>query len=239
MLGRTSLALALILSLCLPGCDKLGGSSSSSKKSEAKSSESDESESSDESSSKSKKKKKKKKADEESEEEASAKPTAAPAPTPSATETAPAPSAAPSAETMSGDAKRYPQQEVADTGKLAISNPVPARKEADNRSETVLVLQPGNEVNRVARMGPYELVSWTNKSGDKFGWIEIAKAVKPGTVLPQPSAHVPAPEFDDVRFPKDGGTTAPKTDAGTTTPKVDAGTTAPKVDAGKVKTDAF
>lgn len=228
MFVRSTLALAIIAALCLPGCDKLGGTSSKKSDSKAEESESgDSSDSSDETGSKSKKKKKKKKGDDT---EASAKPTADPTPPPAPT---PTETVAPSAPPATGDVKRYPE-EVADSGRLGISNAVAARKEADTRSETIVTLQPGNEVQRVARLGAYMLVSWKSRDGDKFGWIEYARALKPGTVLEQPTARPASTEFDDVRFPRDGGTTTPKVDAAVptaTTPK-----TAPTVPA---KTDAF
>ena len=230
MFVRSTLALAILAALYLPGCDS--GASSSKKNAKAEESESsDSSESSDETAAKSKKKKKKKKSDDES--AASAKPTAEPTPPPAPTpEPTPSETAAPSAAPASGDAKRYPQ-EVADSGSLGISNAVAARKEADNRSETIVTLQPGNKVQRVARMGPYMLVSWKSRDGDKFGWIEYARALKPGTVLDQPTARPASTEFDDVRFPKDGGTTPPKVDAA---PTATAPKTAPTT---KTKTDAF
>jgi hypothetical protein len=218
MAGRRSWLLVLVLAVALGGCDQLGGKKDSA----------DKETSADEDDSKKKKKKKKKKADdeeEEEEEEASAKPTAEPTATatataepaataePSATVEAAATASASADPAATGDVKRY-KDEVPDSGKLAISNPVTARKEANTTSETIVVIQPGSEVTRVARLGPYTLVSWKSKTGDKFGWIETSKAQKhtdlpdAGVVAKPDAAKKPdsgRPEFGLPSFKKDGG----------------------------------
>ena len=193
-IGRTLSVACIMLAFGATSCDKLGGAKKSS----------DETSSDDESDDTPKKKKKKKKSDDE--DEPTAKPTAtqtaapAPTPAPSPTDTAPA-------GPNTGDVKRYPE-ETPDKGNLSISQAVAARKEANRSSELVLTLQPGSEVQRMARYSTFTLVTWKNKSGDHYGWVETSKAFK-DTVL-------------------DAG--APKEIEGLGSTKFDAG---PKIDAGK------
>lgn len=155
-------------------CDKLGGT----KKDESSASD-------DDSSSKKKKKKKKKAEDDDDDEAPSATPTASatasasatPTATPSATAeptAAPTASASAAPDASSGDVKRY-SDETPDHGDLNISKPSPAHKEAQPSSEIVITLQPGSQVQKVARWGTWSLVSWKNKSGEHFGWIDNKK----------------------------------------------------------------
>lgn len=198
---RALCVVGILLAFSTTSCDKLGG------KKDETSSDSKDKDDDDDSSSKSKKKKKKKKDDDDSDDEdkakpsatASAAPVAPPTPTPTPSDTA--------APQDTGDVKRYPD-ETPDKGNLSISSAVAARKEANRTSELVLTLQPGSQVQRVARYTTYTLVSWTNKSGTHYGWVETNKA------------------FKDITF--DGG--APKEIEGLGQTKFDAG---PKIDAGK------
>lgn len=163
LIGRV--LLATFLGSGVASCDKLGMGGKKEETAE-KASDSDSADESDEDGDKKKKKKKKKKSDDET-------PTATAAPTPAPT---PPPTPAPTTPTTSGEAKRY-TGETPDSGQLAISKTVPARKEADRKSEVVVTLQPGSAVTRVARYGGYVLVTWTNKSGEHFGWVELSQAV--------------------------------------------------------------
>jgi hypothetical protein len=182
--SRTLLVAFIAIAFGSTGCDKLGLGGK----------KSDESSSSDDDSSSKKKKKKKKKSDDEDtdEESPSASATASAAPTATATASATAAptasaSAAPSASApepeATGDVKRYPD-ETPDHGDLSITKASPAHKEATTSSEVVITLQPGSAVQRVAKYQTWQLVSWKNKSGEHFGWIDNRKT----TTLDHPDA---------------------------------------------------
>ena len=70
------------------------------------------------------------------------------------------------------DVVRYSGMEVNDSGQAGIRQAVQARRAADWSSTTVATLYPGTVVNRIARYGNYNLVSWTGSAGAQQGWVD-------------------------------------------------------------------
>jgi hypothetical protein len=169
---RLSVFALVVLGLEASACDKLA------KKDEAAADTSDSDDA------KSKKKKKKKDDEENADATATASATASAAPTASATATATAEASAappPSASaamppTSTGEAKRYPDETPLPDKKRTVKRTATARKEADHSSDIVVTLQNGNEVSQVAERKEFTLVTWKNKSGDHYGWVDTAQA---------------------------------------------------------------
>jgi hypothetical protein len=107
--------------------------------------------------------------------------------------------AAPAA--AAGDVVRYPQ-ETADSGSYTAWQAVRARKSADPNSETVMILQPGSGVQRIAKYGGFTLVQWGTPQGPKMAWVETSQMIRPILY----DAGVGTGSFGASNF---GGATAP------------------------------
>ncbi len=77
-----------------------------------------------------------------------------------------------------GDVVRYPG-ETPETGSYVAWQAVRARKAADANAETVMIIQPGSGLVRVARYGGYTLIQWGTPQGPKQAWVETAQMIRP------------------------------------------------------------
>jgi hypothetical protein len=148
-----------------------------------------------------KKKKKKKKSDDDDEAPsaepsasavATAEPTASATAEPSAVASAEPSASASATAAYSGEATRYPDETQLPDEKRKIRNVVAARKETDHVSEVVVTLQPGNEVDQVAERHEFTLVTWKNKSGDHYGWVDTLQAFQDRSIATTPVPQVSA-----------------------------------------------
>ena len=141
------------------------------------------------------------------------------------------------------DVVRYAGMEVNDSGQAGIRQAVQARRAADWSSSTIATLYPGTVVNRVARYGNYNLVSWTGSAGAQTGWVDSSVAfsslridagvgLQPPTVFGATTINQPpvvtAPPPVVTAPPKPTATTAPPLPTATTPPKPTATVTPPK-----------
>ena len=81
------------------------------------------------------------------------------------------------------DVVRYSGMEVNDSGQAGIRQAVQARRAADWSSTTVATLYPGTVVNRLARYGNYNLVSWTGSAGVQQGWVDTNVAFSSARII--------------------------------------------------------
>jgi hypothetical protein len=102
----------------------------------------------------------------------------------SASASAAASASASSGPRMSVEAMRYDDETSLPDKKRAVTMTAPARKAADRTSDIVVTLQPGNEVTQVAERHEFTLVTWHNKSGDHYGWVETNVAFRDTGVHP-------------------------------------------------------
>jgi len=116
---------------------------------------------------------------------------------------------------MSGEATRYTDEtpNYVTRPDVPVVNAAPARKEANKTSDVVVTLQPGNKVTLVAERHEFTLVTWKNKSGDHYGWVETALAFK----TDHPGVHSPG-DLEGLGRVDPGGKTTPTPVPTPTTP---------------------